>query len=56
MSNKPKKVKICTICGKPVEKGQSCLTVKTKHGDINLHHECMRIEQEELKAEKEGKA
>ena len=44
--------KICTICGKPVGKGQPCLKSKK----IVAHTECFQAEPRELKAEREAKA
>lgn len=54
MSNKPKKVNHCAICGAPI--GKEGIISRTKHGTIWMHLECFKAEQDELKAEKEGKA
>lgn len=50
MSNTPKRIKICTICGKPIQAGE--LHTKTGRG-IYVHRDCFLAEQAELKAEKE---
>ena len=55
MSNTLKKVKLCTICGKPIQAGE--LHTRAGRG-IYAHHECFQAEQAELKAERlkmEGK-
>ena len=53
MSDNPKKVKLCTLCGQPM--GKEGIATKTKQGVIYMHLECFKAEQDALKTEKEDK-
>ena len=56
MSNEPKRIGNCPICGEHVLTNQLAIVVPTRRGKICVHAKCYAIEQDELKVEKEGKA